>query len=116
LIKLSHDKIKEIAEQRLVELERTFNENCHPKVKEEFKNLPKGLERLFLEVHAGKKSLVKATKLKCLDCCCYDKIEVSLCTSRQCPLWHFRPYQKQDKIIEVSGGEGNAFNANDTIG
>lgn len=44
-----------------------------------------------------KGSLKAAIKLKCIDCCCGDKKEVSLCTSYTCPLYRFRPYQKLPK-------------------
>ena len=33
---------------------------------------------------------VKAIRAKCLDCCAYDKGEVRLCPSTDCPLWPYR--------------------------
>lgn len=32
----------------------------------------------------------KAIRLKCLDCCCGSSNEVSLCPSKECPLWRYR--------------------------
>lgn len=49
---------------------------------------------LFLRVYAERRSKAAAIKAKCLDCCCYQRKEVALCTVVACPLWHFRPYQK----------------------
>lgn len=33
---------------------------------------------------------IKAIRLKCLDCCCGQRIEVNLCPCEDCPLWPFR--------------------------
>lgn len=33
---------------------------------------------------------LKAIRAKCLDCMCGSSQEVSLCPSRDCPLWEFR--------------------------
>jgi hypothetical protein len=32
----------------------------------------------------------KAMRLCCLDCCCWDQIEVRLCTAYRCPIWPYR--------------------------
>ncbi len=32
----------------------------------------------------------KAIRLKCLDCCAYQTLEVRLCASLNCPLWRYR--------------------------
>ncbi len=32
----------------------------------------------------------KAIRLKCLDCCVYQTLEVRLCPSVNCPLWRYR--------------------------
>lgn len=41
---------------------------------------------------ADKKRLnrAKAIRLKCLDCCGYQPLEVRECTSYDCPLWRYR--------------------------
>lgn len=33
---------------------------------------------------------LKAIRLKCLDCCCGQAIEVKLCPSKNCPLYSYR--------------------------
>ena len=38
-------------------------------------------------------SMKAAVKLKCLDCCAYDKEEVKHCVCTSCPLFLFRPFQ-----------------------
>ena len=43
-------------------------------------------------------SIKAAVKLKCLDCCAYSKKEVALCTIKECPLWHFRPYKRVTEV------------------
>ena len=35
-------------------------------------------------------SPIKAIRLKCLDCCCGQRVEVNLCSCEDCPLWPFR--------------------------
>lgn len=32
----------------------------------------------------------KAIRLKCLDCCCGNSLEVRKCTIKSCPLYDFR--------------------------
>ena len=39
-----------------------------------------------------------AIKLMCLDCVGEDKQAVADCGDRCCPIWMFRPYQKNRKI------------------
>jgi hypothetical protein len=43
------------------------------------------------------KSLKSAIKSFCLECCCWQKEEVRLCTSLACPLFPYRPYKKNSK-------------------
>lgn len=33
---------------------------------------------------------LKAIRRKCLDCCCWQRKEVRLCTVEECYLYHFR--------------------------
>lgn len=50
------------------------------------------LHGIFARAFAGN-SRSAAVKAKCLDCCCYQRIEVAKCTTLACPLWPYRPYQ-----------------------
>jgi hypothetical protein len=43
------------------------------------------------------KSLKSAIKAFCLECCCWQKEEVRLCTSFACPLFLYRPYKENSK-------------------
>jgi hypothetical protein len=43
-----------------------------------------------------------AVKLKCLDCCCWQRIDVAACTATGCPLWHVRPYQAKAARMPAS--------------
>ena len=36
-------------------------------------------------------------KAKCLDCCCWQRTEITNCTVLACPLWPYRPYQGSDE-------------------
>ena len=42
-----------------------------------------------------KGSLKSAIKLKCLDCCNFDKKEIKYCACPSCPLWPVRPFQPE---------------------
>lgn len=48
-------------------------------------------------------SPIKAIRAKCLDCCCWQRSEVTLCPAKDCPLWAFRfgknPYNKRHRDI-----------------
>ncbi len=91
---LRRDEMKEIADKRHEELLAKL-ETQHPKVKDDFKQIPKSYQRLYLEVHcSGKVSWTNSIKLTCLDCCCWQREEITHCTVRQCGLWAIRPYRK----------------------
>ena len=50
---------------------------------------------------AASGSMKAAIKLKCLDCVCYQKKEVTLCETVDCPLWVFRPYQDKQENARI---------------
>ena len=43
----------------------------------------------------AQKSRTAAMRLKCLDCCGWQRQEVANCACRNCPLWSWRPYQNR---------------------
>lgn len=45
---------------------------------------------------------LKAIRLHCLDCCCWQPKEVKMCTVEKCTLWPYRMGHrpKDDKVIE----------------
>ena len=42
-------------------------------------------------------SKAAALKAKCLDCSCWQRVEITNCTVTTCPLWPYRPYQSQEE-------------------
>jgi len=66
------------------------------KIKEGYKNVPKSMQNLYLAVMVEKTTKTQRIKLKCLDCCCWDKEEVRQCTMKQCALWEVRPYKPKE--------------------
>ena len=66
----------------------------HGRVIREFaRKVPDSYRVNYLKAVSGK-SRAAAVKAKCLDCCCWQRKEVRLCTAVTCPLWKYRPYQK----------------------
>lgn len=58
-----------------------------------YKNVPKTVQMLYLRVFCTKTSIKDHVKLKCLDCCCFDKEEVRRCSTITCPLHKIRPFK-----------------------
>jgi hypothetical protein len=50
------------------------------------------------------RSMKAAIKAFCLECVCWQKEEVRLCTSLACPLYPYRPYKQRSK--QASKGVG----------
>lgn len=46
--------------------------------------------RMLKAIESGKLTPLKAIRWHCLDCVCYQKDEVRLCDSTDCPLHKFR--------------------------
>jgi hypothetical protein len=51
---------------------------------------PRKIPREELATLAEPMPVLKAIRMKCLDCCCYQISEVARCTAVNCPLWPFR--------------------------
>lgn len=49
-----------------------------------------GRAKVLQEIASGKLTPLKAIKLHCLDCVCYDRNEVAQCANVNCPLHAFR--------------------------
>jgi hypothetical protein len=47
-------------------------------------------ERMVIESRGKRLTKAKAIRIKCLECCYYQPIEVSKCVSKDCPLWRYR--------------------------
>lgn len=50
---------------------------------------------MMLKAYEGSASPRSAIKAQCLICVGYKRDEVTHCTGFSCPLWAYRPYQKQ---------------------
>jgi hypothetical protein len=62
--------------------------------------VPTGYRRLAERAAAG--SRAAGVKLKCLECCNWEKGEVRKCEDKSCPLWQFRPYQGKAQVLLVN--------------
>jgi len=51
---------------------------------------------VFLRAFSGG-SRKAAVTAKCIECCCYQPVEVARCGIEGCPLWRYRPYQSRKK-------------------
>lgn len=61
--------------------------------KKRLSQMPETMRSTYLKAVSGK-SLAAAVKAHCQECVGYQKDEVTKCTSTACPLYHYRPYQK----------------------
>lgn len=89
---MSHEEKQLSREKKMRSLLKNLA-NSPKKIKEEYKNIPQQLQMLWLRVHCDSASRSDHVKLKCLDCCCWEREEVRKCTTQQCPLWKIRPYK-----------------------
>lgn len=46
-----------------------------------------------------------AIRVKCLQCCGYQREEIKVCTVITCALFPVRPYQDKNATAEVDGGD-----------
>jgi hypothetical protein len=70
---------------------------------------PREMTRAELELLGhGKKPLLRAMRLRCLDCCGEQPNEVRLCTAVHCPLWAYRmatdPWRKEPSEAQREQG------------
>ena len=66
----------------------------------------------YLRALRGKVTRSLAIKLKCLECCAWERKEdgidkIGSCAVRRCPLWSVRPFQNatQSQQVAESAGE-----------
>jgi len=55
-------------------------------------DMPVSYWGFFQKAYNGSKA--NAIKAKCLDCVCFQRKEITLCTVVSCPLHNVRPYQE----------------------
>lgn len=54
--------------------------------------IPDSYKNNYIKAISGK-SKAAAIKARCLDCCCWQKIQIPICGVQDCPLYPYRPYQ-----------------------
>jgi len=62
------------------------------------------------------KSLRAAINAKCYECSCYERIEVTKCTAKDCPLYDIRPWQREQEetVWRIILNERNRISSDDT--
>jgi len=88
------------AEKRIVIEEKRAEmlillQKCPKSTRDFFKWVPKAAEGIYLRCHTGKVPVKERVKLKCLDCCCWEKVQIAECDITHCALHVIRPYQKK---------------------
>lgn len=72
--------------------------------------MPESARGTIERAYAGTGSPRSAIKAKCLECTFGSRRDIAGCSSRSCPLWKYRPFQKQEEVDgkggEDEGGEG----------
>lgn len=82
---------EEAIEKFKIELKEFVTKN--EKGRGEFVNkLTTSYQRTFIKAY-NSTSKANAIKAKCLDCTCFQKIEITECATYTCPLWEHRPYK-----------------------
>lgn len=76
-----------------------------PQQIERLPHVPPMYRGIFERVYEGQPGHALQVHAKCLDCCCYQRIDVKLCPATACPLWAIRPYQQAD--FETSSPPGD---------
>lgn len=86
----------EIEDEAIDEVDEMGEEELDETSKNNYKEIPEPDEDTIT-------SPIKAIRAKCLDCCCWQRSEVTLCPAKDCPLWAFRfgknPYNKRHRDI-----------------
>ena len=59
--------------------------------------IPRAYQQNFKTAITGR-SRTAAIKAKCLDCCCWQRAEVSNCSIDTCSLWLYRPYRRPENL------------------
>jgi len=72
---------------------RKVTEVVPDKVKRNLAEIPPAYRETYKRAMTGK-SLRAAVNSFCLECVCWQREEVKLCTAIDCPLYPYRPYNK----------------------
>ena len=63
------------------------------KIAERRQGIPKLYQALYDRAASGQASPRQAIKSHCLECVCWQRKEISLCSALACPLYLYRPFQ-----------------------
>lgn len=64
-----------------------------PAVQRRLQQMPVSAKRAYLRAAIGTASPREAIKAFCMECVCWDRNEVRLCTGLPCPLFLYRPFR-----------------------
>jgi len=67
--------------------------NREEQIAERRKQIPNRYKRIYKKAMRGR-SLKTAVQAFCLECVCWQRLEVEKCTDEACPLFPYRPYQE----------------------
>lgn len=67
------------------------------KQKQWLSKMPKVYQQNYETAISGK-SRAAAVKAKCLDCCCWQRTEISDCPVDTCALYPYRPYRSLENL------------------
>jgi len=72
--------------------EERSEQNISAAVKDYLKHIPESYRSIYLRAMGGNRR-ADAVKAACLQCACWQRKEVALCTVQICPLYPYRTYE-----------------------
>jgi len=87
--------------------------NRQQKIEDRRKCMPERYRANYDQAVSGR-SRAAAVKAICLECVCFQKEEVRLCTSLACPLYPYRPYKLTEESKQYPEGTSLAPESNET--
>ena len=82
-------------------------------IQQRLDGVPPSMKQAYLATAKGIASPRQAIRMFCLECVCYDRREVALCTSPACPLWLYRFGKRPGQAAspaEAAGKPGSCLN------
>jgi len=86
----SDEKRKQAAVFCLANGDPQLEPNRRAAIDRRAKDMPRSFRKAYLRAATGGAWPRQAIRMFCLECVCYDRREVALCTSLACPLWLYR--------------------------
>jgi hypothetical protein len=91
-----------------------MNDNRNQKIAEQLAYIPRAYRKTYARAVAGK-SLRACINSQCLECVCWEREEVRLCTDLACPLYAVRPYQSLQTGRNEGFGDAESTNARQRV-